>query len=305
MKKQLRSAVLLLLIAAAIWLLLDSSVRDAVGAGLALCARSVIPAQFPFMVVSSMLMSMGLGELLSKPLGALMALYGIDGAGASAVVLGFLGGYPTGARTAGELYRDRLLTREETLRLLTFCNNANPAFLITVLGLGIFGSVRAGLWLWLIHVAAALITGLLAGRPKKNTGAVPGNHRRPAFKAARLPDAFVGAVQSALRGILNVCAFVVIFCVLTLPCQSIGGVPGAVLSGLLELFSTLPAIPASPTGFILAAGLSGWGGLSVLCQTAALLRDTDLSIGQCAAGKAVHGALSSLLAALCSGFVFG
>ena len=39
--------------------------------------------------------------------------------------------------------------------LLAFCNNSNPVFLISVLGVGVFGSVRAGVWLWLIHVLSA------------------------------------------------------------------------------------------------------------------------------------------------------
>ncbi|MFR0770562.1 MAG: hypothetical protein ACLSHO_14075 [Dysosmobacter sp.] len=81
-----------------------------------------------------------------------------------------MGGYPIGARTAAELYASGDLTRQEAERLLTFCNNSNPVFLISVLGVGVFGSVRAGLWLWLIHVCAALLTGLLfrgLGRGRK------------------------------------------------------------------------------------------------------------------------------------------
>lgn len=305
MQKQLRNAVLLLLIFAALWLLLDPDVRGTVGTGLTLCARSVIPALFPFMVVSSMLMSMGLGEVLSGPLSSLMALYDIDGAGASALVLGLLGGYPLGARTAAELYRDRLLTRDETERLLTFCNNANPAFLITVLGAGVFGSSRIGVWLWLIHIAAALVTGLLLGRPRENSTSRAASVRRPAFRAARLSSAFISSVQSALRGSLSVCAFVVVFCILTVPCQSLGGTVGVLLSGLLELFSTIPVLPATRTGFILSAGLAGWGGVSVLFQTAALLADTGLSLRPCVAGKAAQGVLSAAMAALLSGYVLG
>lgn len=71
------------------------------------------------------------------------------GCASSALLLGLVGGYPIGAQTAAGLYRDRLLTREEAQRLLTFCNNANPVFLISVLGAGVFGSVRVGVWLWL------------------------------------------------------------------------------------------------------------------------------------------------------------
>ncbi len=304
MKKHLQTALLLFLLPAALWLLLDASVRDAVATALVLCARSVIPALFPFMVVSSMLVALGLGELLSAPLGGLMALYGIGGAGASALVLGFIGGYPMGGRTAAELYRGRLISRDEAERLLSFCNNANPAFLINVLGTGLFGSFRAGVWLWLIHIAAALTAGLLVGRPRRDDAQRSSRTPAVAFRAVGVSSMFVSSVQTALRSILNVCAFVVVFCVLSLPFRTMGGAVGALASGLLELFSTLPLLTPDRTGFVLAAGLAGWGGVSVLCQTAALTADTGLSLRRCALGKAVQGLLSALLAFLCTGFVF-
>ena len=303
MKKRLQTILLLALLPAALWLLVDTAVRDTVSAALALCARSVIPALFPFMVLSSMLVALGLGELLSAPLGGLMALYGISGAGSSALVLGLLGGYPMGGRTAGALYRDGLITRDEAERLLAFCNNANPAFLINVLGTGIFGSFRAGLWLWLIHIAAALLTGLLVGRPHRS--GTPRASRQPAaFRAAGLASVFVNSVQGALRSILNVCAFVVVFSILSQPLRGLGGIAGTLGAGTLELFSVLPLLTPDRTGFILAAGIAGWGSLSVLCQTAALITDTGLSLRRCTLGKAVQSILSMLLAALCSSFVF-
>ena len=304
MKKRLHTALLLFLLPITLWLLLDTSIRDAVTTALSLCTRSVIPALFPFMVVSSMLVALGLGELLSAPLGGLMAIYGIGGAGASALVLGLIGGYPMGGRTAAQLYRDGLLTKDEAERLLAFCNNANPAFLISVLGTGIFGSFRAGLWLWLIHIAAALTAGLLVGRPRR--GPVSRSPCAPAaaFRTAGIASVFVSSVQTALQSILNVCAFVVVFCILSLPFRAMGGIVGTLASGLLELFSTLPLIPPDRVGFVLAAALSGWGGVSVLCQTAALAADTGLSLRSCALGKAIQGILSALLAFLCTAFVF-
>lgn len=305
MKPYIRAAALLIC-TAVLWLLIlySDAVRACVTEALGLCARSVIPALFPFMAVSSAMTALGLGELLSGPFGNVMSLWHMDGAAASALIMGFVGGYPMGARTAAELYRARLLTREETERLLTFCNNANPVFLIAVLGEGIFGDLRTGMWLWLIHVAAALLTGLLLGRGSRRSA-----HARrsvpPVFHAASLPAAFVDGVRSALTGTLNVCAFVVIFSLAALPLRAIGGTAGAMLTGALELFSALPRLPAGRAGFVLAAGLAGWSSISVLCQTAVILRAEGLSAAPCLRGKAVHGLLSALLAAMLAGYVIG
>ena len=193
------------------------------------------------------------------------------------------------------------LTRQEAERLLTFCNNSNPVFLISVLGAGVFGSVRTGLWLWLIHVCAALFTGLLfrgLGRGRKT---VP-----PAisFQAPSLPAAFVSSVRDSAGTMLSVCAFVTFFYVLISPLTALPGPWAALAVGCGELFSLTPLLPCDRTGFLLAAGCAGWGGLSVLCQTSAILDGTDLPLAPCLLGKLTHGLLSALLAALVSLWLF-
>ena len=76
------------------------------------------------------------------------------------------------------------------------------------------------------------------------------------------------------------------------------------LVGCGELFSLTPLLPCDRSGFLLAAGCAGWGGLSVLCQTAALLDGTDLPLAPCLLGKLTHGLLSALLAVLVSLWLF-
>lgn len=272
--------------------------RAAALEALSLCAHSVIPALFPFLAVSSALTAAGFGEWVSPLLARWMTpLFRLPGTAGSAVLLGLVGGYPIGARTAAELYRSRRLTRSEAERLLTFCNNSNPAFLISVLGSGVFGSVRIGVWLWLIHVASALGTGLLlCSRPQSPSRSVP-----PAPQAEPLLPAMVRAVRDAAAGMVPLCGFVVLFYVLATPFTALGGRWGAVLTGFLELFSLTPLLSRDRFGFILSAVCSGWGGCSVLFQTAAVLEGSGLPLRPCLAGKAVQGLLSGALALLLAG----
>ena len=85
---------------------------------------------------------------------------------------------------------------------------------------------------------------------------------------------------------------------------SIAGLRAAA-AGLLEVSSGCIALAGS--GALAPFWLSlclGWGGLSVLCQTAALLDGTDLPLAPCLLGKLTHGLLSALLAALVSFWLF-
>ena len=61
------------------------------GRGLTLCARTVIPALFPFMVLSELLVRSGAGEALGRIFSRPMRyIFGLSGAGSTAVVLGSL-----------------------------------------------------------------------------------------------------------------------------------------------------------------------------------------------------------------------
>ena len=128
-----------------VWFLADAgAVRDSVAEALALCARSVVPSLFPFLVASSALLALGFGELAAPWLAGLMEpLFRVPGAGSAALVLGLVGGYPIGAKTAADLYRENLVSREEAERLLAFCNNSGPAFILGVVGAGVFASSRS------------------------------------------------------------------------------------------------------------------------------------------------------------------
>jgi len=278
---------------------------EAAKSGLALCYNVIIPSLFPFFVLSSLVVELGLAGYLGRLLEGLMRpLFHVSGACASAFALGFIGGYPVGAKTAISLYENGMCTKTEAERLLAFCNNSNPVFLISVLGVGVFGSVRAGVWLWLIHVLSALLTGLVF-RGSGKSASRQELTRRPPFRAVSFAEAFTGAVRSSLAGILSVCAFVVFFYVLAQPLTAMGGRLGAVLVVALELFSLTPLLTADAFGFLLAAAAAGWGGLSVLCQTLAVLEGSGLRLRNCFLGKVVQSAFSLLLAALLVGYVLG
>ena len=124
------------------------------------------------------------------------------------------------------------------------------------------------------------------------------------FQAPSLPAAFVSSVRDSAGTMLSVCAFVTFFYVLISPLTALPGPWAALAVGCGELFSLTPLLPCDRTGFLLAAGCAGWGGLSVLCQTAALLDGTDLPLAPCLLGKLTHGLLSALLAAAVSFWLF-
>lgn len=275
--------------------------RDA----LSLCAQTVIPSLFPFFVLSSLLVSSGGADAFSALLGDLMCpLFGISGAGASALTLGLLGGYPVGARTVAELYDAGTLKKSEAERLLGFCNNAGPGFILGICGGAVLHSSRAGLYLYLVHAASALLTGILLCRDLPR-GAI---YRKTTQSVGVAPFAslFSAAVRGALAGIGNVCAFVVLFLVLLrllvamLPAAVSTSALYPLLLGFVEMTNGVTALSATCGGFVGCAVLLAWGGLSVHAQTLSVLDGTSLSTRYYWRGKMMQAALSAPLAWLVS-----
>lgn len=275
-------------------------VRD----GIDLCLTSVIPALFPFFAASQLLAVSGAAEMLGRLLGPpFRRLYGVGGAGAAAFLLGLTGGYPVGAKTVESLVRQRLLSPEEGAALLTFCNNAGPAFVVGIAGNGVFHSWRAGVWLYLIHAVSAAAVGLVFAAVRRR--AAPTGMARvramppaaPVVQRLSVSGAFVGAVQGGVRAMAGVCGFVIFFLTALRLAESFLGPLPPLAAGAAELTNGILRLTADRQGFLTAAGLLGWGGCSVHCQTAAVLGGSGISLRWYLPAKAAQGLLSAALAA--------
>ena len=278
----------------ALLLLRPEAASGAVRSGLELCAGTVAPSLFPFFAVVSLLLQLGLAEGLQGICAPFMGpMFHLRGVCALPLLTGLLGGYPAGARTAAELYQQGRITRQEAEVLLGFCDNCGPAFLLGYVGVGILGESRAGAYLFLVHALAALLTGMVLCRLAGDRGPALLGSSLPA-QTVSLPQAVTGAVTGALQSTLNICAFVVLFRVLAAlpPVQ----LPPLVL-GALEMVTGIAALSPDRAGFVAAAAIAGWGGLSVHCQALSVTAPAGLSFRWHWLGKAVQAALSELLAA--------
>ena len=287
---------------------------DSARYALRLCAELIIPSLFPFFVVSGLLNRLGFSARLAGRLSRPAArLYGISGAGATALFMGLIGGYPLGAAYIADMRRQGLISAEEGERLMGFCNNSGPAFLIGSIGAGVFGSARLGLGLYIIHILSALITGLFfrgSGRYKAQMPHLPESRG----------SALIDSVRQAAQSILSVCGFIVCFCVIiglmdaggyfSLFAGRLAALTGlelhsarALLSGVLELGSGIGAmrgLSPSPVNLAIAAGIVGWGGVSVHFQTYAVLAESDIKGDLHLTGRLICCAVSSAL-----GYIFG
>ena len=281
---------------------------DAARSGLRLCAEMLVPSLLPFFVVSGLLRAWGLPGVLARLLEPVTArLWGVDAACVSAFLLGILGGYPLGAAMIGRLRADGAITRAEGERALAFCSNTGPAFLLGAAGTGVFHSRAAGFALYGAHVLAAVLVGMLLA-PKTRYDAP---RERSCVAVASVSEALPQAVRDTVDALLTVCAFVVLFSVLTgLASEYLAALAGqlsaltgmeltaarALFTGLLEIGGGLGAMRGlAPTGANLAlcAFLLSFGGLAVWCQTLGVIAESDLTARRYLPGKLLQGVVAA------------
>lgn len=88
---------LMLVLAAAGLLFAPKTTSEAAREGVYLCIDVLIPSLFPFFVLSSLTIELGLAHRMGRVLEPLMCpLFKVSGPSAAAVVLGFIGGDPVG-----------------------------------------------------------------------------------------------------------------------------------------------------------------------------------------------------------------
>ena len=162
LKKYIYSAIPLLLLG----LLLISPVAAAKGAanGLSLSAGVLIPTLLPFLILSAWAVSSGAFSPLERFMKwPIRILFNLPPSAVTPIISGFLSGYPVGARTAALLYEEGALGKRQTQRLLTFCVCASPQFVMSTVGAGLLGSVKAGVIIYVANIISCLLVGVAYG----------------------------------------------------------------------------------------------------------------------------------------------
>ncbi|MBE6583451.1 MAG: hypothetical protein E7649_00525 [Ruminococcaceae bacterium] len=284
--------------------------------GLSLCATSVIPSLFPFMIISELIVACGIGQRMSKPLSPLTkSLFGIGKSGACAFLLGTLCGFPVGARVAASMYDKGDISPRELERILTFCNNPSPAFIISTVGTSLLGRQDIGILIYACVIISSVAIGIFANIFTKKSGLNTDTDTRGRGYEANSMDAqiFTSAVRSSAASMLVVCAYVVFFTTLVGCVKSLllsFGIP-SVLSSMLFGFFELSSGASSAANIgnlflsaVACALFSGWSGLSVHFQIMSVTSNAKISYKPYLLSKAAQGIICAALCALALKFAF-
>lgn len=234
--------------------------------GLLLWFQTMLPTLMPFMILSTMMVSMHLTDFL--------------GAQNYCIVMGFLCGFPMGAKVIRDLYKTNALTKDHANLLLGFCNNLGPIFILNYAlpTLGISNPFIYAIGLYGIPLIYGTI--LLCLKKNKNSVYIYQSIQETPQILYHIDD----AIQCAIHSITTLGGYMILFNLLNI-------IPYALMKQF-PTFSTVEkacsfpirclleisgGLNASPSPSIWLMGLITLGGFSCLAQTYSVIKDTDLS----------------------------
>lgn len=288
-----------------LFLLRREDAAKAIRETLSACATTLIPSLFPFMVCSEVLLRGGLGELLPRRLlTPFCRLLRLTPNALSALLLGWLCGFPVGARCILRAEKEGRVGREECTRVLLVGGIPSPAFLLGAMGEEKLCGRRIGAILYLSALAISLLLVILLAPSKqeaeKSLAASSFSESRPAPPLVRL---LTESVASALGGVLLVCSYVLFFSAISgtlLPLLAKLGVPPlglALAASLLEIAGGMRhalSLAHRRGGILVGAFAAGWSGLSVHLQVIALSEGRGFPIRKYLLLKLLQGSLCFL-----------
>lgn len=296
-----------ILLVLAVLLFYPTIVNDGSREGLMLWFTVVLPALLPFMVFSGVMMRMGVTNVIGRLLYPFVhRILQLSENGCYALVVGWLSGYPLGAKTAADLYRSGQISRQEAQYLLVFCNNASPMFLLEYIGVYCLGLKEPLLLLGVVCVSA-LVNALLY---KKWFGCYQKQEYVvkcvcPGGKSNRIMAALDESILDSFVTVTKVGGYIILFSIIAqfvekaVPCHATIKLVGL---GVIEITTGGEYLKVydAPVWqkWILGAAISAFGGLSSVAQTFSVLQGTDLSISRYLFSKVCHSILAAGTAAL-------
>ena len=264
--------------------------------GLSLCAQVVIPSLFPFMALAAFITKSGLCKVIGKFLQPVTKLlFHLPGTTAAAIIMAFIGGFPVGARMTAELLNRKEISAQHAQRMMLFCVNAGPAFVISAVGSAMFKSEKAGLILFASQILSSTIVGIISGFFARNEplSAVQNTKKN---KNADWINAFVEGVADAATAMFSVCAWVILFaCIISLVgLLNLGSTADTFLACVLEV-TTGCSKAAGKVSLPVIALIIGWSGFSVMCQVLPYAVRTGVKLYKFVSARAVSGIISAAI----------
>lgn len=290
-------------------------VSDGIKNGINCSVNILIPSMFFLVFLSVAIARCGVSEKIKKCLEKpTKFLFYLPECTAPVIFLSLFGGYPVGAVGAAELYDKNEITEEQLNRMMLFCVNSGPAFIVSALGKTLLGSTKIGARLFLAQIILSILIGIVSGivaRIKK----IKFYSKNKVFQEVdfNFGTVFVDSCKGACIVLANICAPVILFFGIISLLENSGFVnyfsvilenfeipswaSKILLVSLMEMTQGCTIAANSNAPFWMFSWILGFGGLCAHTQILASLKGRSFNYSKFAAFRIINGIITALFTA--------
>ncbi len=270
--------------------------------GLNLWLYTLLPTLLPFMIISGFIMETGGYRYISSILSPISRIiFGMSKNAGYAMFIGFLCGYPMGSKVTADMVKRKIISKDEGQLLISFCNNASPAFLTailisTILNVSESISLKLIMIMFLSPLLCGFIISLFYRKYKfyndQNTFTQPN-------KGSSLID---NCILQSFDNIFKLGGYIIIFSIVNEILFNIGFFPalsGGIISTILEITSGLNRLagiePDKYKLIIYSCSLTSFGGICAIAQTYSMIQGSGLSLSKYILSKILCSIMTLIL----------
>ena len=283
-------------------------VFDTVGFSLNIWITSLLPALFPFFIVSDILINYDVIKYFPKVIrNSIKYLFNVSDNGLVIILLSMLSGFPSNARNIKNMYLDKKITKEEGEHLLYFTHFSNPMFILGTIPL-ILNSNKISKYILISHYLANIILGICLRKYNRVNDSNTSNYKEDKHNFGLVLTTSIRKSLDSVLGILGTLTIFLIISTLLINFFNLDNTSSLLIKSILELTSGLKELGSynllDKYLLIISSCILSFGGLSVHMQVINELVDTDISYKNYFIGRILQVVLSLGISYLISLFAF-
>ena len=284
---------------------------NGVTSGIRMCLNTLVPALFPFIFFSCIMVNSGIFQILGKLLSPVSKfLFFLPPSSSSVILLSMIGGFPVGARGIKDLFERNEINSEQAERMLLFCVNAGPAFILGVIGNSLIKNLEiASIILVSQILSSVIIASILGILAKVKIGKIYSSNNK--VQKENFTESIIKSCESSSMSIIQMCTLVIIFNIFSIFLDNLqilsycsrvlsylkfpGEISDCFPQIIMEVTKSCKMISSYGVFPSLLSFATSWGGLCVHFQVFSIMKNLKINYLKFFAFRFLNACLSSFL----------
>ena len=286
----------------------SNSIMESVSTSFNIWKNSLFPALFPMFVFSSILIDLGIIEIIAKSKSNILKkIFNINSSSIFIFIMSMFSGFPSSAKYINELYNKKLLTKYEAEKIILFSHFANPMFIIGTISLSFLNNKNLCFIIIFSHYIVNFIIGLcIRGFHINNDSNID-----ISYKNVNIGTSISKSILNAINTLLLILGTVTFFLIITtiidinfnlnLPLKTIIFSITEMTQGIRHISLLNISLKLKCTFITM---ILSFGGLSIHLQTFSIINDLKLKYSHYLLSRIGHCLMSGIITFLLYDFFY-